>query len=397
MFGINWLPTAAKVLLTALLTVFLVFNLSGCGDRLATSKEIPPSSTLTSAPQEKISEVSPPDTIQILRESLDTYRPQVAILSPQADEVLQDTTVTVRLAVRDLPIFKNPELGLGPHLHLILDNQPAQEIYDITQPIVFEDLLPGTHTLRVFATRPWDESFKNEGAYAQTTFHLFAKTQENNPDPNKPLLTYNSPTGNYGAEPILLDFYLTNAPLHLVARENPNDEVADWRIRVTVNGSSFLVERWQPIYLKGFTPGKNWIQLEVLDENGNPVINNAFNNTVRVITYSPRGKDTLSKLMRGELSAADALGIVDPNYIVKAPAPTPTPEPIPTPEPTETTEPTPTPETEIQPQVPLSEPEPAATPEAAPLPEPTTEPTAEEIPPAQTDEGEATQASSEGV
>ena len=244
--------------------------------------------------------------------------------------MFQDTTVSLEVQVRDLPIFKDPELQMGPHLHVILDNQPYRAVYDVERPIVFEDLSPGTHTLRVFASRPWHESFKNEGAYAQTTFHIFAKTDDNTPAPSLPLLTYSRPKGSYGAEPIVLDFYLTNAPLHLVAQENPEDEIADWRIRVTVNGQSFLLDSWQPAYLKGFERGKNWVQLEFLDEQGNK-INNVFNNTVRLITYQPKGQDTLSKLMRGELSAEAARGIIDPNYKAKlAPVPSPTPTPTPT-------------------------------------------------------------------
>lgn len=39
----------------------------------------------------------------------------------------------------------------------------------------------------------------------------------------------------------MLDFYLTNAPLHVVAQENPADDIADWRIRVTINGESFFI------------------------------------------------------------------------------------------------------------------------------------------------------------
>ena len=35
-------------------------------------------------------------------------------------------------------------------------------IYDISTPITFSNLDPGTHTLRVFATYPWDESYKND-------------------------------------------------------------------------------------------------------------------------------------------------------------------------------------------------------------------------------------------
>ena len=101
----------------------------------------------------------------------------------------------------------------------------------------------------------------------------------------------------------MLDFYLTNAPLHQVAQENAQDEILDWKIRATVNGESFAIDQWQPIYLKGFKPGKNWVQLEFIDERGN-IVKNAFNNTVRLINYQPLGQDTLSKLVRGETNSS---------------------------------------------------------------------------------------------
>ena len=341
MFAVDRLQKIAKVCITSLMAGLLVLSLASCGDRLAGGDNGLRAATPTDSSQTNpaqlagnISEVSPPEVIQQLRQSLEMYQPQVKIISPQADQVLQDDTVTARFDVKDLPIFKNPELDLGPHLHVILDNQPYIAVYDLNQPLVFPDLAPGTHTLRIFASRPWHESFKNEGAYAQTTFHIFTKTNDNNPDPAQALLTYSRPKGSYGAEPILLDFYLMNAPLHLVAQENPQDEIADWRIRCTINGSSFVIDRWEPIYLQGFKPGKNWVQLEFLDEKGDPV-KNVFNNTVRVITYEPQGNDTLSKLVRGELSADLARSIVEPY--------TPTPEVTPTPTPTPTAIPTPTP------------------------------------------------------
>jgi hypothetical protein len=307
-------------LMAAILTVGMV----GCGGaRLETPQLSNTENTAKTKVAGQLSEVAPPPVLQQLSQSLEAYQPQVTILSPNADEILQDTKVSVQFQVQDLPIFKDPDLALGPHLHVILDNQPYQAVYDISQPLVLEDLSPGTHTLRVFASRPWDESFKNEGAYAQTTFHIFTKTTDNNPDPAQPLLTYNNPQGSYGTEPILLDFYLTNAPLHLVAQENPDDEIADWRIRATVNGESFILDRWQSIYLKGFKPGKNWVKLEFLDEQGNP-LKNVFNDTVRLITYDPKSKDTLSKLVRGEISAVAARGIVEQNYKLE---PTPTSSP----------------------------------------------------------------------
>ncbi|MDY7012303.1 MAG: DUF6130 family protein, partial [Cyanobacteriota bacterium] len=302
--------------LLSLIAIALSWSLLGCSDRIETS--LPPEKSVLGSPAVKLAEVSPPAVLQQLRSQLEAYQPQVAIVEPKADEVLETTTVSVKLQVQDLPIFKNAELEMGPHLHLILDNQPYRAVYNADEPIIFENLEPGTHTLRVFAARPWHESFKNEGAYAQTTFHLFAPTQSNAPETSKPLLTYSRPKGSYGAEPILIDFYLTNAPLHLVAAEDPEDEIEDWRVRVTVDGKSFLVDTWQPLYLTGFQPGQNWVKLELLDEEGNPT-DNAFNTTVRLIEYQPNGQDTLSQLVRGELSVADAQGIVDPNYIPPTP------------------------------------------------------------------------------
>ncbi|MEO8891614.1 MAG: hypothetical protein ABI417_08780 [Coleofasciculaceae cyanobacterium] len=279
-------------LLSFLMAAVLALSLAACGDN---PKSQPKSQSQTAKIQlsGSLSEVAPPPVIQQLSQSLAVYQPQVSIVSPQAEQVLQDTTVTVELQVQDLPIFQDSALGMGPHLEVILDNKPYTMVYDLKQPLVFSDLEPGTHTLRVLAATPWHESFKNDGAYAQTTFHIFTKTTDNNPDSALPLLTYSRPTGSYGAEPIMLDFYLTNAPLHLVAQENSEDAIADWRIRATVNGQSFILDRWQSVYLKGFKPGKNWVQLEFLDGQGNPV-KNVFNDTVRLIDYQPKGKDALS-------------------------------------------------------------------------------------------------------
>ncbi|YAI82277.1 MAG: hypothetical protein ACQJCO_01350 [cyanobacterium endosymbiont of Rhopalodia sterrenbergii] len=304
-----------KSLCLSFLIFFLSWGLIGCRDRLGTSQSLlePLSKAIVT---NKLVEVAPPPVIQELYKTLDQYQPQVDIISPENDRIFSEPRIVVKLDVKDYPLFKDPNLGLGPHLDLILDNEPYQAIYSLDEPIILDNLTPGTHTLRVFASRPWHESFKNDGAYDQTTFYILTKTIENSPDTSLPLLTYNRPRGIYGAQPIMLDFYLTNAPLHLVAQENADDNVTDWRIRVTINGESFLVDAWKAIYLQGFEEGTNWVQLEFLDEQGN-LVNNAFNNTVRLITYKPNGQDTLSKLVRGELSAELVRSIVDPNYKAK--------------------------------------------------------------------------------
>ena len=326
----SWLMSALTKLIRkryalfkSLILSLLILSLTACGGK-AVSQDVPINLAEKAIEQKtpqlpkNISEIAPPKVIQELSQTLEVYQPQVKILNPLPDELLQEDKLEVRLEVKDLPIFKNPQYGLGSHLKVILDNQPGLEIYDLTQALELSDLSPGTHTLRVFASSPWNESFKNEGAYAQTTFHIFTKSDDNHPDTSLPILTYNLPEGSYGAQPILLDFYLTNAPLHILAKDNPDNPIADWRIRCTINGESFILDRWQSIYLKGFKPGQNWVKLEFLDNQGNPV-KNVFNSTVRIINYEPDGIDTLAKIFRGELSAEDLRVIVDPDYAAEKP------------------------------------------------------------------------------
>ena len=300
------------------------------GDRLTNSMAL-------AATNSNLAEVAPPKIIKELERELEQYIPQVKIVAPKAEQIFQQTDISIELEVEDLPIFRDDKLKLGNHLNLIIDNEPFRAIYNLEEPIIIPDLTPGTHTIRVFAVRPWGESFKTEGAYAQTTFNVLAETNDNRPNPSAPLLTYNSPTGTIGAEPLLLDFYLTNAPLHELAQND--SRLLDWRIRATVNGTSFILEDWQPVYLTGLNKGTNWIQLELIDPAGNS-IENAFNNTVRVINYDPQRTDTLAKLVTDKISLVEARPIVEQNYYIQ---PVGTPEII---EPSVKVEPEPTINTE---------------------------------------------------
>jgi len=362
---IQWAKLACCSLLICLLSIGLV----SCG-----GEETPPPEETEeiSVPEPRLTEVAPPAIFEELKEIIDTYQPQVSIISPQNGEVIEDTRVSIEVDVKNYPLFKNEELGMGPHLHVILDNQPYRAVYTADEPIIFEDLSPGTHTIRMFASRPWHESFKNEGAYAQVTFHLFTETQEKAPDSEQPLLTYSRPKGSYGTEPILLDYYLTNAPIRLSEEDNTAINPAsqrDWRVQVTINGESFLMDSWLPIYLEGFEEGRNWIKLELLDGDGNP-IKNAFNTTARLFTYEPQGEDTLSKLVRGELTAEEARVIVDSDYQV--PKPEVTEEEV-SPEAVTEEETTPESTEEVEPEVTEEEVSPEAVTEEETTPESTEE------------------------
>ncbi len=343
--NLKW-KLVSQLLVGSCLVLMLTIGIASC-DRVPPTTdrvEIEPSATFTPLANNDgpLAEVNTPTSILQLSPSLDKYQPQVQIVSPKPDEILADDLVTVKLKVSDLPLFKQPELGLGNHLHVILDKQTYQGVYDLSQPLVFKNLAAGTHTLRVFASRPWHESFKNQGAFDLVTFHVLTKTAENHPALRTPLLTYSRPAGTYSAEPIMLDYYLTNVPDPQIDRSSEPSQ-SNWRVRVTINDQQFSLDRWAPIYLQGFKKGKNWVRLELVDDRGNP-ISNVYNDTLAIFTYDPQNKDALAKLIGGELSPNLARTLVDPEYIAVQPAslpkptpsiaPTPVSQPIPTPTPT---------------------------------------------------------------
>lgn len=290
-----------KTICCYLLAIALSWSLFGCDKPVANLRN-----GVFETSSNNLSEVAPPQTIQQLKQSLNRYQPQVTIVTPKNDLTVEDTTVEVSLAIEDFPLFKSENFGLGSHLDLILDNEFYDDIYDL-EPIVLKDLKPGTHTLRVLAQTPWHESYKNERAFAQTTFHVLTKTNDNNPDPELPLLTYNQPNGVYSAEPILLDFYLKNV------------DTEDWLVKVTINDKSFALDEWEPIYLKGFKEGNNLIELELLDRNGRS-IDNTFNKTIRLITYNEAGfeNDTLAQLITGQITAEEIIATAQQNYFIRS-------------------------------------------------------------------------------
>jgi Family of unknown function (DUF6130) len=272
-----------------------------------------------------LSETAPPAMIAQLGTAA-SGSPQVLIASPRPDEVVNTSNVVVNMQVQGVPIFKNATLGLGPHIHLVLDRNPAPSVYDLTQPVTLNNLTPGTHTLQVLLAKPWHESWKNPGAFAQVTFHVFTKSAAA-PVANTPTLVYNEPGGNYGAEPFLLDFYLANAPSHLNAKQQ---QLNDWRVRTTINDQSFEVDKLPPFYLKGLQPGANLVKLEYLNAQGQSI-----DSTLRVVNYQPHGGDGLARLLRNELPLAEALALFDPasknTIVATVPIPSAVPRPLPSP------------------------------------------------------------------
>lgn len=265
----------------------------------------------------------------------DAARPTLTFASPRNGETVTNSTISVKLNLAgDLKGYKpmkDPATGMGNHIHVILDNQPYEAYYDLSQPFELRNVTEGKHTLRVFASRPWHESYKNPEAFAMVEFTVKGggadaskptttgsgqvmadnknaanKNAANantaaasaSPPPRegkdmppstggevdaaKPLLTYSRPKGEYkgaDADAIMIDFWLKNAKLQ--------GDGGEYRVRYSVDGGEAkFIDKWEPIWLTGWAAGKHTVKLELVDKSGNPVDNGGYNSTTREITIT---------------------------------------------------------------------------------------------------------------
>jgi hypothetical protein len=270
----------------------------------------------------------------------DEAAPTLRFLEPRDGATITGSTVNVKLSLAgDLKGYKpakDPATGMGNHIHVILDNQPYEAYYDLDQPFELRNVTEGKHTLRVFASRPWHESYKNTGSFQLVTFTVkgggdatkptttasgqtmadnknasaantnananaananaaatpapsparegkeMPASQAGEIDPAKPLLTYSRPKGDYkgaDADAIMIDFWLTNAKLQ--------GDGGQYRVRYSVDGGEAkFIDTWQPIWLAGWTAGKHTVKVELVDKDGNVVENGGYNSTSRDINVT---------------------------------------------------------------------------------------------------------------
>lgn len=258
----------------------------------------------------------------------DAAQPTLKIVQPAEGATVSSSTVKVRLEISgDLKGYKpmmDMETKMGNHIHVILDNQPYEAYYNLDQEFELRNVADGEHTLRVFPSRPWHESYKTEGAFQMVKFTVknggadatkpattgtgqqmsnvnassnsnanaaanAAPTPEGKDmqastagavDKTKPLLTYSRPKGEYkgaDADAIMIDFWLWNAKLQ--------GDGGEYRVRYSVDGGEAkYIEKWQPIWLTGWTNGKHTVKLELVDKTGAVVDNGGYNSTTREIT-----------------------------------------------------------------------------------------------------------------
>lgn len=265
--------------------VALTLLSSGC-DRLgrpASSGQLPSQPLAPTAPRGALKEVAAPRMVQELRARLDRHDPQVTILAPADGALLPAGPWTLELQVQDWPLADAGPLGLGPHLVVELDNGPPQRITDAAaaRHLAMAPLSPGSHRLTVYAARPWGEVVKAPGASRQIRLDRVAANPQQLPAPGSPQLLAALASPAPAQEPVLIDWLLLDAPL-----QHLRDDDGRWRLRVSINGDSFLVDRQTPLWLKGFHGGSNAVQLELLDGRGEP-LNPPFNSLVEEVVIQP--------------------------------------------------------------------------------------------------------------
>ena len=299
------------LLLLALATLALLFasyaagNSDNASTTATTTVAPPPTQTLTllARPQKIID-------LMKARGEQDEAKPTVKIVAPGKDAVINGSKVEVKLALsgelKGYMPHKDPATGKGNHIHVILDNQPYEAYYELGQPFELRNVVAGKHTLRVFPSRPWHESYKDAGAFQMVKFTVkgggdaskptttnsgqtmappregkdFPASTAGDVNPSKPLLTYSRPKGEYkgaDADPIMIDFWLTGAKL--------NGDGGEYRVRYIVDDDDpKFIDKWEPIWLSGWIKGKHTVRLELLDRDGKPVENGGYNTTSREIT-----------------------------------------------------------------------------------------------------------------
>ena len=285
-----------------------------------------------------LQEVAPPGAAQQLSDQLRGKQPQLSVVSPKPGSQVGTGEWTLQLRLEDWPVLESSELGAGPHVVVQLDQQEPQRIFSSDSKglisVAMPALTPGSHHLSAFAALPWGEAAAGKNARIQWQLYRGLATPEALPNLDAPQLVAVPPQQLAAGAAVPINWFLFNAPL-----QHLRDGDEQWRLRLSLDGSSVVLDRAQSLWLKPLKAGEHFLKLELLDGDGNP-LQPAFNSLVQELRV-PISRAGAPAFFSSRLSADQLAELSDPNY---QPAPEPEPEPEPEPAP----EPAPEPETEAQ-------------------------------------------------
>jgi hypothetical protein len=306
-----------------------------------------------------LQEVAPPGAAQQLSDQLRSKQPQLSVVSPKPGSQVGAGDWALQLRLDDWPVLESSELGAGAHVVVQLDHQEPQRIFATDSKglisVSMPALTPGSHHLSAFAALPWGEAAAGKNARIQWQLYRGLATPEALPDLDAPQLVAIAPQQLAAGAAVPINWFLFNAPL-----QHLRDGDEQWRLRLSLDGSSVVLDRAQSLWLKPLKAGEHFLKLELLDGDGNP-LQPAFNSLVQELRV-PVSRAGAPALFSSRLSADQLAELSDPNY---QPTPDPEPEPAADPEPEPTPEPAAEPEAEAEAKT-----EPAAEPQAdSPEPE----------------------------
>ena len=258
--------------------------------------------SLKSNPDGTLQEVAPPTSVQRLRQRLDRHHPDLQLISPENDEVISSSEVEQVLEVKDWPLVNDRELGGGPHVMVQIDALPPRRL---DQPegdrlhLSLTGLEAGSHRYSAWAAYPWGEAVKSPGAALQGRFHLWQKLDGTQPTSEDPWLVPVSSADGQSQQQLLLDWLIWNAPL-----QNLREGDGRWRVRISINGDSFLMDRQEPLWIRHKAEGRGTdIQMELVNGLGEP-LQPVFNNS---LLHLPDPGNGSPAWLRSNLSDHDLL------------------------------------------------------------------------------------------
>lgn len=208
------------------------------------------------------------------------------INQPDGEETLEKGNVDFKFKVaggryklqaqtEDVQAKKCANSSKGQHIHLIIDNNPYEAVYE-EEYTTAAKLEPGNHVALAFISRSYHESLKHKEAYDVVQFQVGDK-KEDDIDLEAPHMIYSRPKGEYSlsdASKVFVDFYLLNAEL---AEDGHY-------VECTINDeATFKITKWAPFYMEGLPLGENTISLKLMDADDN-FVEGPFNAVERTFT-----------------------------------------------------------------------------------------------------------------
>nr|WP_284498551.1 hypothetical protein [Synechococcus sp. MU1655] len=267
----------------------------------------------TQNPSGRLREVEPPGAVQQLHQALAKHHPQLTLISPLDGSQLKGGPLNLELKIEDWPLANDRELGLGAHVAIQIDDQAPVRLSERNGNRVsleLPPLSPGSHRFTAYAAYPWGEAVKTPGASLHWSVDQLRPLMGTQPKRDAPWLAVVSPAELGGDTPLLVDWLVWNAPL-----QNLRAGDARWRLRITVNEDSFVVDQQDALWLQGIDnhKGINTVQMELLNGIGES-LEPVFNNQLREVPerQSPKPiwlqsslKDTELARLLGETKPED--------------------------------------------------------------------------------------------